>query len=192
MARRCTSHCFYAEGPEVHGVVRTACGMIDPVLSRRAFLATLPRRRIAVGAIIRDVAGRICLVEPTYKRLWHLPGGTVEAKESPAGGCRRELREELGVDLALGPLLCIDWVAPDEHEDPHGALMMVYDGGVCDPSAVASFTVPPEELSAFRFVDVNQLDTLASEENVRRVLAALGALRTGLVAELEHSRAADQ
>lgn len=159
------------------------------VLGRRDFLATLPRRRIAVGALIRDVADRVCLVEPTYKLLWHLPGGTVQSDESPAAGCRRELREELGVDLEPGPLLCIGWVAPDGDVDPHGALMMVYDAGVCDPSTVASFTVPPDELKSFRFVDVNELGTLASEQNATRVSAALGALSTGRVAELESGRA---
>jgi ADP-ribose pyrophosphatase YjhB (NUDIX family) len=78
----------------------------DQVLSRAEYLASLPRRRIAAGALIRDQTGRICLVDPTYKDFWQLPGGTVEADESPSAGCRREVREELGLEIDLGPMLC--------------------------------------------------------------------------------------
>ena len=41
---------------------------------------------------------------------WELPGGKVEAGESPEQALHREIREELGVRIALGPEL----VGPDE------------------------------------------------------------------------------
>src|SRR4051794_34885558 len=80
----------------------------DDVRPRAEYLASLPRRRIAAAALIRDEAGRVCLVDPTYQELWSLPGGTVEADESPSAGCRREVLEELGLRIDLGRMLCMD------------------------------------------------------------------------------------
>jgi 8-oxo-dGTP pyrophosphatase MutT (NUDIX family) len=154
------------------------------MLNRKDFLATLPRRRLAAGAIIRDHDDRVCLVEPTYKDYWLLPGGTVEADESPRSGCRRELVEELGLDRELGPLLCMEWVSPDGGEDPHGALMFCYDGGVIDPATINSIVTPDDELRGFRFVPVSELPNYTTARNIRRIEAALSAL-DGQVVELE-------
>jgi len=151
--------------------------------SRAEFLATLPRRRIGAAALIRDRSGRICLVEPTYKEFWNLPGGTVETDESPRTGCWREVEEELGIEREIGPMLCMDWVAPSE-EDPHGALLFVYDGGVVDQAIIDTMVTPPDELHRFLFVTVDDLGDYLNDRNQRRVRQALAAIG-GPVVELE-------
>ena len=47
------------------------------------FTATLPRKRMGAGVLLSDELGRVLLVEPTYKPSWEVPGGVVEADESP-------------------------------------------------------------------------------------------------------------
>ena len=60
--------------------------MADTYLSQedfRAFVASLPRRRLAAGALITDPDGSVLVAKPNYKDGWTLPGGTVEAGEAP-------------------------------------------------------------------------------------------------------------
>ena len=60
------------------------------------------------GAILVDDAGRVLLgrrgVEP-FLGLWDIPGGFVEPGESLDECVQRELREEAGVEIAVGRLV---------------------------------------------------------------------------------------
>ncbi|TDC22670.1 NUDIX domain-containing protein, partial [Kribbella albertanoniae] len=78
----------------------------------------MPRKRLAAAVLIRDAANRVLLLEPTYKLNWELPGGIVEADESPWAAASREVVEELGLELPLGRLLVVDHVhAYDDRPD---------------------------------------------------------------------------
>jgi 8-oxo-dGTP pyrophosphatase MutT (NUDIX family) len=61
------------------------------------------RRPHARGAkcIVRDDAGRVLFVRHTYgdRDAWELPGGGVRRREEAETAVRREMREELGIDL---------------------------------------------------------------------------------------------
>jgi 8-oxo-dGTP diphosphatase len=70
------------------------------------------RKRVSADALIRDEHGRVMLVDPGYKPGWDMPGGMAEANEPPAECVRRELREELSLDVTLAGLLVVDWISP--------------------------------------------------------------------------------
>ncbi|MFI7466886.1 NUDIX domain-containing protein [Nonomuraea sp. NPDC049646] len=63
----------------------------------------------------------------SYKLDWVPPGGMPEANESPAAAARREIKEELGLDIRVGRLLAVDWVSP--HGPRDNSLMFIFDGG---------------------------------------------------------------
>lgn len=88
---------------------------------------TLPRTRLIAQGLVRDDAGRVLLCELTYKREWDLPGGVVDPHESPADTLARELEEELGLTLPVGPLLAVNWLPPYREWDD--ALLLVFDLG---------------------------------------------------------------
>lgn len=113
------------------------------------------------------------LVNPTYKPGWELPGGVVEVNESPAEACRREVREELGIDVEVGELLCVDYnhSTPDYVE----SLMFLFRIASLTPQRVQTITVATSELSEYRFCTLDQARDLLPERVARRLAAVLSS-----------------
>ena len=60
---------------------------------------------VGVAAAVFDVTGRVLLVQrgrPPRAGSWGLPGGRLEVGETLVAGVQRELREECGVEIAVG------------------------------------------------------------------------------------------
>lgn len=115
-----------------------------------------PTAQVATGMVFIDEAGCILLVKPTYNDVWHLPGGVVEAGESPAAAAIREVKEEIGLDVEVGRLLGVDYRPPT----PGGrgsALRFVFDGGVRAPEQIARIVLPAHEIREWRYVSVDEL-----------------------------------
>jgi ADP-ribose pyrophosphatase YjhB (NUDIX family) len=92
-----------------------------------AWYAGLPTMFGSAAALLTDPKGRALLVKPNYREHWSLPGGIMEHGEPPHVGCRREVTEELGLDIAPGRLLAIDWSPPDGVR-PRAIVHFVFDG----------------------------------------------------------------
>jgi 8-oxo-dGTP diphosphatase len=61
-----------------------------------------PRFAVTAGAIITDGHGRVLLLKHRFRpgSGWGLPGGFIEKGEQPEDALRRELREEIGLEVA--------------------------------------------------------------------------------------------
>jgi 8-oxo-dGTP diphosphatase len=68
-----------------------------------------PRPRIRVVAAQAEREGRFLITqrrpEATLPLLWEFPGGRVEEGESDAQALARELREKMGLEIEVGPVL---------------------------------------------------------------------------------------
>ncbi len=75
------------------------------------------RPLVGVGAVIWDGA-RVLLAQrghPPAAGTWSLPGGLIELGETAADAVRREVREECGLEVAVGPVLGVfDRIQHDE------------------------------------------------------------------------------
>jgi ADP-ribose pyrophosphatase YjhB (NUDIX family) len=81
-----------------------------------------------VSVIVTNIGGDVLLLKHSYgPAVWSLPGGGLARGEDPAAAARREVREELGVDLArIEPVGTLDEVLSGS---PHTAHIFA---AVCD------------------------------------------------------------
>ncbi|MFJ3929235.1 NUDIX domain-containing protein [Streptomyces sp. NPDC090029] len=143
-----------------------------------AYIASLPRILAGAAVLLRDASGRVLLVEPNYREGWALPGGTVESDrgETPREAARREVHEEIGLDVEPGALLAVDWV-PGTARPP--LVAYVYDGGVLPDERFAEIRIQEEELLSWRLAAPEELPGLLLGELGDRVRHALDALASG-------------
>lgn len=85
---------------------------------------TLPMKYMSAAALVFSEPGELLLVKPTYKDGWEIPGGIVEQDESPKQARLREIKEEFGLDVTLGPLLVIDYLPREDR--PSDSLQLVF------------------------------------------------------------------
>lgn len=138
---------------------------------------------VGSGALIRDDAGRVLIVKPTYKPGWEIPGGLAETHESPRTAALRELREELGFDAPVGRLLCLEHRGADAGRPD--LVLFVFDGGVFSDLEIERIRLPMDELSECRFVAVEDIPEFCPERLANRVQHAVRALEVNQTVYLE-------
>ncbi|MFE2144528.1 NUDIX domain-containing protein [Streptomyces sp. NPDC059456] len=142
--------------------------------------AARPKAITAASVLFTDAVGRVLLVEPAYGRpgRWNLPGGGIDSDlgETPRAAARREVREELGLDLEPGRLLGVNWA----HKPGYPArIRFLYDGGVLDSAALDRIRVAPFELVGWRAVPAGELRALVKPSLRRQIEACLRARAEG-------------
>ena len=95
-------------------------------------MVNVNRKRIEVVAAVIEDGGRIFATQRGYgefKDKWEFPGGKMEAGESREEALRREIREELDTEIAVGKLLCtVEYDYPAFHLTMHCYLCSVVSG----------------------------------------------------------------
>ena len=130
----------------------------------------LPKIPVSAGGLIFDSTSRLLILKPTYKTGWTIPGGIMEADgETPWEACRREVREECGIDVHAGRLACTDF-RPARPGRP-GGIRYLFDCGRADDAALAAITLQPEEISEYRLASLDTALTLLRPAIRRRVRA---------------------
>ncbi len=83
------------------------------------------RPLVGVGAVVWD-GGRVLLErrgQPPAQGTWSLPGGLIDLGETAAAAVQREVREECGIEVDVGPVLGL---FEPIHRDPDGRIRYHY------------------------------------------------------------------
>jgi 8-oxo-dGTP diphosphatase len=134
-----------------------------------------PRPVVGVGAVVID-GDRVLLIRRAHEPLkgqWSMPGGGVELGETLEAAVAREVREETGLDVHVGPIVeVLDRIMKDaEGRVEHHFVLVDF---VCRPSggalksgsdADAAAWVPLESLAAY---GVNEITVAVIRKAVDR------------------------
>ena len=115
---------------------------------------------VGVGAVILAADGRVVLIRRRYEPLagqWSLPGGTLELGETLEAGVAREILEETGLEVAVGPVIEVfDRIMLDEERRVRYHFVLVDylcrpTGGMLQAGSDvdAALLVDPAELAPF-------------------------------------------
>lgn len=105
--------------------------------------------------------------ESSHGLLWEFPGGKVKEGEEPREALRRELKEELNVDVEVGRI----WDAVFYRYPEFPILLLVY------PCRIIRGTLHPMECQDFRWVSLPELEALpmpAADDPIRKHLSSKG------------------
>ena len=131
---------------------------------------------VSAGALIFDRAGRLLILKPTYKSGWTIPGGVMEADgETPWEACRREVREETGIEVVRGRLAAMDFRRPRPGRP--GGIRFLFNCGKVSDKRLAGLVLQPEEISDSRLAPLPDALALLREPIRRRVRAAIRGRR---------------
>jgi ADP-ribose pyrophosphatase YjhB (NUDIX family) len=113
----------------------------------------------AVAALITDDQGRLLIVvraEEPKKGTWDLPGGFADPGESAEEAVRREVKEELDLEVTATRYLCS---YPNTYEYGGMRYATVDLGFVCDVKDPAAARISKDEVTQLLFVRPEEIDT---------------------------------
>ncbi|WP_195210257.1 NUDIX hydrolase [Actinomarinicola tropica] len=96
--------------PVLHRLLLGAFAKLPRPVRRRLVRWGAPSYTVGAICVIRRQDGRVLLIRQRYRQRWGLPGGLLSRGEDPADAARREVAEEVGLDVELigPPVVVVD------------------------------------------------------------------------------------
>jgi 8-oxo-dGTP diphosphatase len=137
------------------------------------YYKSLPKKRMSSGVIIRNSAGEILVLKTTYKDHWEIPGGVVEKSESPKETAKREILEEIDLEISVTSCLVIHYRRSLTGKDEN--ITFVFDGGVLNSDK--KMNLNHQEILEARFVSFEEASALVGKKIASRLPFCQQALK---------------
>jgi 8-oxo-dGTP diphosphatase len=87
--------------PGLHRRVLRVFGRLPPWARRLVVRAITPSFTVGAICLIERADGRMLLARQVYRERWGIPGGLLDRGEGPTQAARREILEEVGLEVEL-------------------------------------------------------------------------------------------
>jgi ADP-ribose pyrophosphatase YjhB (NUDIX family) len=126
-----------------------------------------------VGAVVTDGHGRLLMIRRGHEPgagLWSIPGGRIEPDETDAEALVREMLEETGLAVEVGPLL-----GSVQRPGLNGAVIDIRDYAA---TVIGGTLRPGDDATDARWVAIGDLDSLQITDGLIEALTSWGVLGT--------------
>lgn len=145
------------------------------MLPRMEFLNSLPKKRMSAGAIFRNDANEVLFVKPGYRETWLVPGGVIDADESPKQACEREILEEIGLKVEVSNLLVTVYTHSRLNETE--SISFMFDGGLLSQAQLDAIHYNDTEIEDHKFMTLEEAKPLITEGFALTIENALKAFQ---------------
>lgn len=127
--------------------------------------------RTAVVAVVRDPQERILLTRraiPPYLGKWVMPGGKIDMGEPITAALKREVQEEVGLEVHVEGLIDIYEIVPSREHSEHYVILYylaIPKGGNLLPNR--------EEISEVVWADRGMMESLDISNGTRHILSKI-------------------
>jgi ATP/GTP-binding protein len=128
-------------------------------LPHEEWLKTQDTRIASAALLIENPAGELLTVKAYYKTHWSLPGGMVDAGETPLQAALRETQEEVGLVLTDDE---VSFFAAASRSSEKGLAHQYVFRAVLDDERLERIVLQQSEIDAYQFLSRDAV--LASDE----------------------------
>ena len=169
----------------IPGVRRSASYPVARSLPSRGLFFSAERLVDVTAAVIGDRSGQILVCSrPAGTHMagkWEFPGGKIEPGETAETCIRREIREELGMEISVGPVLTIM-----EHDYGIKYVRVTFFLAVSDDTPESKDGqmfrwIAPDGMDSVDFLDADRPVSAEIKKNAKKIFSIYNKLRTGNV-----------
>src|SRR4051794_3278884 len=85
----------------LHRTLLAAYARLPRRLRRSAIRIIAPQFTVGAICVVERDDGRVLMIRQSYRLRWGVPGGLLRKHEEAADGARREVEEEVGIEIEL-------------------------------------------------------------------------------------------
>ena len=121
--------------------------------------------RVAQKAILIRGGAVLAVLNHNGKK-WSLPGGRLHKGELPLDGLKREVREEIGAEIDVKDIVCVELFS--NPEAPH--VSIGYTATFSEPEPV--LTLAKDEIAEITWVPLSEVDSFPFYDDCRNMIRA--------------------